>query len=220
MKEAAMRDKDFNPGAGDKAAAPEKPVTSAPLEEQEKLAADDEHREGIKAGIENTLSKKLVDIDGASIFADTEELVDMLTPESYDALADLGVMIAGYNQGIGPEDAARMALIMADPDDKAETFEDQRYEFKMPKRINEANKKAGIDIAVIRLPDGTELELPGNLTKTLILEANRGLYNAAKDVNIKNANMTTERANTERIEKENKTQKLKLGGRQGGRYGN
>lgn len=191
MMSAAQRSKNFNPGAGTKAKE-EKPITSAALKEQEPLAAEANVDE-IDAALYDVVSKELVDIDGAPIFGSPDEFADQVGPDSKQALVDLATMITAYNR-IPPKDAAKLALVITDPDVMVGDPSEQQFDgFKLPKAINEANRKAGKDIMVLETPDGRQLELPGNDATVAIQKANHGLWIAAKAITDKNVAQTNER---------------------------
>lgn len=189
LLQSAMKSKNFNPGAGDKAAAAPKPVTSVDL------VADDEAdgmREEFATNLFDLVSTEMVDIDGAPIFASPEEFIAQVGEDSTEALADLSVMITKFNPDINPKDAAKLALVISDADVNVGEIKDQNFGFKVLP-VSAENKKAGKDIMVIQTPDGRELELPGNAATTAIRIANRGLFIAGKKIIEKNVGMTNER---------------------------
>lgn len=191
MKSAAMKDKNFNPGAGGKDAKPDKPVTSGDIKEQAPLEAE-ASREEIDASMFEMVSKEMVDVDGAPVFASPEEFLAQVGEDSAGALSDLAVMISGYN-GIAPKEAAKLAMIIADPDINVGDPSEQQFDGFKVLPISAENKKAGKDVMVIQTPDGRELELPGNDATTAIRKANHGLFIAAKAITQKNVDMTNER---------------------------
>jgi hypothetical protein len=195
MMQAAQRSKNFNPSAGDKPAKAEKPITSKELEETDPLAdkeADAELKVAVDTELFNLGSKGLTDIDGKPIFANMEEFVAQVGPESTDALSDLGIMIAKSNKGVSAEEAAKFAFLIANPDDKVGSIEDQQFDFDVLP-ISVENKKAGIDVLEIRI-GGRTLKLPMAQGTDAITTANRGLFIAAQENTQSKVNMTNERA--------------------------
>lgn len=214
VMQAAMRSKNFNPGAGDKAAKVEKPRTSEALAEADP-ADTAELNDQVGEAIVEMVSKELADIDGNPIFANVEEFVAMVGEDSADALNDLGVMIAVHNRSVSPEEAAKLALLITNPDEMVGSPEDQHMGFEVLP-VTKDNIKAGIDIMEIKTSNGIILKLPGSQANDAIKTANRGLFIAAKENIQKKVDMTNERVRTdnesytlERLEEERKSDKLK-----------
>lgn len=194
MVQAAQRSKNFRPGEAD-AKAP-KPVTSEKLKSADTPIEPGDPDE-INAAMFDTISKEVVDIDGAPIWANPEEFVAQVGEDSANALTNLAGMIVANNPGIDSKAAAKLALVIADPDINVGDPSEQQFDGFKVLPISAENKKAGIDIMVIRTPDGRELELPGNDATTAIRIANHGLFIASKAVVEKNVGMTNERVTNE-----------------------
>lgn len=190
MVQAASRSKNFKPGEGD--AKKEKPITSKELKSSD-TPIDPGDPDEINAAMFETISKEVVDIDGAPIWANPEEFVAQVGEDSANALTGLAGMIIANNPGIDSKAAAKLALVIADPDINVGDPSEQQFDGFKVLPISAENKKAGIDIMVIRTPDGRELELPGNDATTAIRIANHGLWIASKAVVEKNVGMTNER---------------------------
>lgn len=194
MKSAAMRSTNFNKGAEE--AKANKPVTSKPFSEKEDpLAADVPRgtREEVDTAIFDIASKELVDVDGKPVFKDNEEFLKMVGEDSVGALSDISMMIIAHNPDVTPKEATKLSMIITDPDQNVGSPGDQHFDGFEVLPISVDNRKAGIDIMVIRTPDGRELELPGNAFSTAFKTANHGLFIAAKETTQKNVDETNSR---------------------------
>lgn len=190
MMSAAMKSKNFNPGAGRSEKA-KKPVTSKALKEEAPLAAADNEDE-INDALFSIVGNELKDVDGAPIFANKEEFVKQVGEDSISALSDLAIMISGYN-GIDAKKAAKLALVITNPDDMVGDPSEQQFDGFKVLPISKANQEAGIDIMVIQTPDGTRLNLPASKATVAITTANHGLFIAAKETTQNNMDETNRR---------------------------